>query len=113
MLKKICKGNAHGSPDNDSSFAACSLLASQAWAVTIPTSRTTNVVTKTNWEHVGVKPDIAVPAAQALQTAHAAILRKLLSSTNDDDERTKLQRLMALAEKGETEKPVYTLRGEL
>lgn len=80
--------------------------------VAIPTARTTNFVTKTNWEHVGVKPDIAVPAAQALQTAHAAILRKLASSAQDDDERTKLQRLVAMVEKGETEKPVYTLRGE-
>jgi hypothetical protein len=78
--------------------------------VAIPTARTTNFVTKTNWEHVGVKPDIAVPAAQALQTAHAAILRKLVSSAKDDDERTTLQQLLAMVEKGEAEKPVYTLR---
>lgn len=78
----------------------------------IPTGRAINPVTKTNWEHVGVKPDIAVPAAQALQTAHAAILRNLVSSAKDDSERTKLQRLLAMVEKGETEKPVYTLRGE-
>jgi len=80
--------------------------------VSIPTSRTTNAVTKTNWEHVGVKPDIAVPAAQALQTAHAAILRNLVASAKDDTERTQLQRVLAMVEKGETEKPVYTLRGE-
>lgn len=80
--------------------------------VAIPTSRTTNFVTKTNWEHVGVKPDIAVPAAQALQTAHGAILRKLVASAKDDNERTKLQGVLAMVEKGEAEKPVYTLRGE-
>ena len=80
--------------------------------VAIPTARATNVVTKTNWEHVGVKPDIAVPAAQALQTAHAAILRTLVSSAKDDDARAKLQRTLAMVEKGEAEKPIYTLRGE-
>lgn len=80
--------------------------------VAIPTARATNFVTKTNWEHVGVKPDIAVPAAQALQTAHVAILRNLVSSAKDGNERTELQRLLAMAEKGESEKPVYTLRGE-
>ena len=80
--------------------------------VAIPTSRATNAVTKTNWEHVGVKPDIAVPAAQALQAAHVAILRSLASSAKDDAERTELQRLLAMAEKGESDKPVYTLRGE-
>lgn len=80
--------------------------------VAIPVSRTTNAVTKTNWEHVGVKPDVAVPAAQALQTAYAAILRTQVSSAKDDDERAKLQRLLAMVEKGESEKPIYTLRGE-
>jgi C-terminal processing protease CtpA/Prc len=80
--------------------------------VWIPDGRAINPITKTSWEHVGVKPDIAVPAAQALQTAHAAILRNLVGSAKDDDERTKLQGLLAMVEKGETEKPVYTLRGE-
>ena len=80
-------------------------------AVAIPTARTTNFVTKTNWEHVGVKPDVAVPAAQALQTAHAAILRNLVSSAKEDKDRTELQRLLAMVENGETETPVYTLRG--
>ena len=84
----------------------------QGIVVVIPTSRTTNFVTKTNWEHVGVKPDIAVPAAQALQTAHVTILRKLVSSEKDGDERKELQRVLAMAEKGESDKPVYTLRGE-
>lgn len=74
----------------------------------IPVARSINPITKTSWEHVGVKPDIAVPAAQALQTAYVAILRNLASSAKDDDERTKLQRLLAMAEKGETEAPVYT-----
>jgi hypothetical protein len=80
--------------------------------VAIPTGRSTNPVTRTSWERVGVKPDIAVPAAQALQAAHVAILRNLVSSARDDKERTKLQRVLAMVEKGEIEKPVYTLRGE-
>ena len=43
--------------------------------VNIPTARAINPVTKTNWEHTGVTPDIAVPAADARQTAYVAILR--------------------------------------
>jgi hypothetical protein len=69
-------------------------------AVSIPTARMTNSVTKTNWEHVGVKPDVAVPAAQALQAAHVAILRKLVSSAKEGDERAELQRLLVMVEKG-------------
>ncbi len=78
--------------------------------VAIPRMSVINPVTKTNWEHVGVKPDIAVPPEQALQTAHVAILRNLVSSAKDDKQRTELQRLLALAEKGESDKPVYKLR---
>ncbi len=37
--------------------------------VTLPFARAENPVTKTNWEGVGVKPDIAVPADQALEAA--------------------------------------------
>ncbi|GAB2839214.1 S41 family peptidase [Pseudoduganella ginsengisoli] len=81
-------------------------------AVAVPDSRTTNFVTKTSWDKAGVKPDIAVPAAQALQAAHAAILRSLAASAKDDKARTELQRLLAMVEKGETDKPVYILRGE-
>lgn len=78
--------------------------------VAIPTAQVSNPVTKTSWERVGITPDIAVPAAQALQTAHAAILRNLLSSARDDQQRNSLQRTLSMVEKGETETPVYTLR---
>jgi hypothetical protein len=78
--------------------------------VAIPTARAINPITRTSWEHVGVKPDIAVPAAQAQQAAHAAILRHFLASNKDEGLRTSLQRALTMVEKGEAEPPVYTLR---
>jgi hypothetical protein len=38
-------------------------------AIFMPTGRAENPITHTNWEGVGVKPDIAVPAADALKVA--------------------------------------------
>jgi len=38
--------------------------------VFVPTGRAINPITKTNWEGVGIKPDVAVPAADALDVAH-------------------------------------------
>ena len=35
----------------------------------VPFARAINPVTKTNWEGVGVEPDVKVPAADALATA--------------------------------------------
>lgn len=45
--------------------------------VTVPTARTINTVTGTNWEGTGVVPDVPVPADDALDTAHKAALRRL------------------------------------
>lgn len=50
--------------------------------VFVPTGRAISPVTKTNWEGVGVKPDIEVPANLALKTAHLAALRRLLETNS-------------------------------
>ncbi len=44
----------------------------------VPTGRAINPITGTNWEGTGVTPDIAVDAAQALDTAHRAALQAIL-----------------------------------
>lgn len=73
----------------------------------IPTGRAINPVTGTNWEQVGVKPEVAVPAAEALKTAHAAILKGLLAGEKDAERRARLEALLARVEKGEAEVPRY------
>ena len=78
--------------------------------INIPTARAINPVTHTNWEHVGVKPDVDVPAASAQQTAYVAILRSQLGKISDPRDKAELGRLLALAEKGESPAPVYTMR---
>jgi C-terminal processing protease CtpA/Prc len=45
----------------------------------VPTGRAINPITKTNWEGVGVKPDVPVEADSALTTAHR-IARKALGA---------------------------------
>lgn len=74
----------------------------------IPNGRSINPVTKTNWEHVGVKPDIAVPAADAQKTAHAAILKTLLAASKDADEKAELQQTLVKVESGVADVPNYT-----
>jgi hypothetical protein len=46
------------------------------FGASIPFCRGINPVTKTDWEGTGVKPDVAVPADQALLTAHLMALKK-------------------------------------
>jgi retinol-binding protein 3 len=43
------------------------------------------------WEGEGVKPDVKVPAADALAVAHGSALRKLLAAAKDDRRRKELE----------------------
>jgi C-terminal processing protease CtpA/Prc len=49
----------------------------------IPNGEARNPVTNTNWEGVGVVPDIAVPAADALVTAYVQTLQKAKTQVVD------------------------------
>ncbi|GAA3225013.1 S41 family peptidase [Actinocorallia longicatena] len=44
---------------------------------TVPTGRAVNPVSGTNWEGVGVRPDVPCPAAESLDRAHALALTRL------------------------------------
>jgi hypothetical protein len=55
--------------------------------VFVSTGRAVNPVTKTNWEGVGVKPDIAVKPGEALRVAHVEALKKIIESVKDDPDR--------------------------
>jgi hypothetical protein len=41
----------------------------ERFVVNLPRGRAVNPITGTNWEGLGVRPDVAVPAADALPTA--------------------------------------------
>jgi hypothetical protein len=54
------------------------------FVIWVPSGRAINPVTQTNWEGTGVKPDVEVPADQALKTAHLAALKKQLAKGDSD-----------------------------
>jgi C-terminal processing protease CtpA/Prc len=67
--------------------------------VFVPDGRAINPISKTNWEGTGVKPDIDVPAEQALKTAHLAALKKLLDKATDPMRIDQLKRSIGDLEK--------------
>jgi hypothetical protein len=70
------------------------------FSASIPFSRSINPVTKTDWEGTGVKPDVDVPANQALLTAHLMALKKVLKKVEGDPEVVAgLKRLISEKEK--------------
>ncbi|MDQ6768602.1 MAG: hypothetical protein M3Z54_01270 [Gemmatimonadota bacterium] len=43
----------------------------------VPFARAINPITHTNWEGVGVEPDVKVPASEALATAQKLLREKM------------------------------------
>ncbi len=73
----------------------------------VPMARPINPITKTNWEHVGVQPDIAVPAGSAMKVAYVAILNDFVKESTDTAEQTKLKGILARVQSGKFELPAY------
>ncbi|CAH9055975.1 hypothetical protein PSECIP111951_01360 [Pseudoalteromonas holothuriae] len=63
--------------------------------VAMPTSKAINPITKTNWEGVGVKPDIKVKANQALEASYTIALEQLREKAKN---KLKLQDIMQALE---------------
>jgi len=53
------------------------------FSVIVPSGRAINPITGTNWEGVGVQPDIEVSADKALATAHLLALEDRVSEMRD------------------------------
>jgi C-terminal processing protease CtpA/Prc len=64
------------------------------FGVWVPSGRAVNPVTGTNWEGVGVRPDVAVTAKDALRTAHLRALERLVAGERDPERKRVLQRAM-------------------
>jgi C-terminal processing protease CtpA/Prc len=60
--------------------------------VTVPNGRVRMALTGRNWEGIGVTPEIAVPASEALHVAHIRALRTLLSATPNGSRADSLRR---------------------
>ena len=75
------------------------------FAVWVPSGRAINPITKTNWERVGVRPDIAVASDQALRAAHLAALRGLRSKATDPERQQALDRAIAEVERERNQSP--------
>ncbi len=64
------------------------------FGLSVPTGRAMSPITHSNWEGVGVEPDIRVPAENALQTAHRLALTSLISAAPEGASRQSLQDLL-------------------
>ncbi len=66
----------------------------------IPFAGSRNPITNTNWEGVGIQPDIEVAEVDALKTANLLALKALINKTKDENWKRELASLIAKMEKG-------------
>ena len=60
----------------------------------VPDIHVSSPIDNTSWEGVGVRPDIAASATQALTVAHREALRRLLATASDETTRQSLRRAL-------------------
>ncbi len=65
------------------------------FGVFVSSGEAINPVTGTNWEGAGITPDVAVPATEALATAHRLALRQLLPTIKDPDFKAEVEEALA------------------
>jgi hypothetical protein len=109
-LQALKRGTVLGETTAGAANAGGAMAVGGGFAAFIPTGRAVNPITKTNWEGVGVKPDVPVPAERALEAAHARALRAILKSEADGEYRKQLSQLLSLVERGEQVVPLYKRR---
>ena len=67
------------------------------FAMIVPSGRTISPITNTDWEGVGVQPDVSIDADQALDKAQSLYLTELLATEQDETMRRRInERLAAL-----------------
>jgi C-terminal processing protease CtpA/Prc len=64
------------------------------FSVFIPTGRAVSPYTKTNWEGIGVRPDIRVKSQDALTTAHRLAVQHLLDKSTKAEDQQRLREVL-------------------
>ncbi len=67
------------------------MYVNNSFVVFVPRGRAINPITKTNWEGVGVQPDVNVPSEKALEQAEILALQKISSGKKDGKDKNHYQ----------------------
>ncbi len=96
-IKNLKRGTLIGETSAGGANPGGLVRLNEHFAAFISDGRAISPITKTNWEGVGVAPDVKVSADEAFKTAHVSSIEKLLDQAKDAERRSLLQRALQSA----------------
>jgi hypothetical protein len=84
MKRATVIGEATGGGAHDNKF----VILNDNFMMSLPFARALNPITKTNWEGVGVEPDVKISSNKALETAQTLAMRKMSEKEEDPEFKT-------------------------
>ncbi len=84
-MKNLKRATVIGETTGGGAHPTRPMIVQKDFILRVPYARAINPVSKTNWEGTGVAPDIAVPAAEALDKAYAMAVEKLAAKATDPE----------------------------
>lgn len=85
-LKNLKRATIVGETTGGGAHPGGPLAINGGFAIFVPNGRAISPITKTNWEGVGVSPDVNVRSELALEQAQILALQKLSSTTKDEQQ---------------------------
>jgi hypothetical protein len=94
-MQNLKRGTIVGETTGGGAHPTTGEIVQNDYILRVPFARAINPVSKTNWEGTGVKPDVAVPAAQAFDRAYAMAVEKLAAKTTDPGRKAEFEWILA------------------
>lgn len=90
-MKNLKRGTIIGETTGGGAHPGGREPVNEVFGIFIPVGRAINPISKTNWEGVGVEPDVSVPAGEALTLAHAKAVETLLANATEPNDKALLE----------------------
>jgi C-terminal processing protease CtpA/Prc len=93
-LKNLKRATIVGDVTGGGAHPGVTMRLNDNFIIFVPNGRAINPVTKTNWEGIGVQPDVKVQQEKALETAHVLALEKIAKRKKESSAKKEIEWLI-------------------
>jgi C-terminal processing protease CtpA/Prc len=99
-LKNLKRATLVGESTGGGAHPSSEHRLTEHFAMIVPSGRSISPITNTDWEGVGVQPDVSIDADKALDKAQSLYLTELLATTQDEATRKRIHERLAAINRG-------------